>query len=234
LRERFSLPPHADFATAQSVKHTQVQIARRRPHARPPSPALFFFHQFVRSPGTVGSVVPTSRAAIRALLEPIDWANARLVVEFGPGTGVFTRALLALMHPDARLVAIDTNPVFIDWLGRAIDDPRLILIEGSAADVGALLAARGLGAADYVVSGLPFSTIPGRIAHAIMDATASAIRPGGAFLVYQYSLFVLPMLRARFAQIEVERAWRCVPPARLFRAWRGDDGAFSPAAPGTD
>jgi phospholipid N-methyltransferase len=197
------------------------------PNGPETSRALFFFRQFVRAPRSVGSVVPTSRAAIRALLAPIDWDAARVIVEYGPGTGVFTNALLDRLHPDARLVAIDTNPLFIAWLGRSLHDPRLILVEGSAADVEAILAAHGLGSADYVVSGLPFSTVPRAVAEAIMDATARAIRPGGAFLIYQYSLFVLPMLRARFARVDLGRAWRCVPPARLFRAWRpvNPDGA---------
>jgi phospholipid N-methyltransferase len=192
---------------------------KSRPHV--PSGALFFFRQFVRAPRTVGSIIPTSNAAIRVLLAPVDWSVARVVVEYGPGTGVFTRALLQRLGPHARLIAIDTNPVFTQWLRRAIPDPRLELVEGSAADIEAILAGLGLSEADYVISGLPFSTIPSAVAEAIMDATARALRPGGAFLVYQYSLFVMPMLRARFGRVDLGRAWRCVPPARLFRAWRG-------------
>lgn len=184
------------------------------------SSAFFFFQQFLKEPRAVGSVIPTSRTTIQALLDPIDWRGVQCVVEYGPGTGVFTRALLARVGPDARVVAIDTNPVFTDYLRRAIHDARLIVADGSAADVEKILASNGLDHADYVISGLPFSTLPHRVASAIMDATARAIRPGGAFLVYQYSLFVLPMLRLRFRTVDVARAWRCVPPARLFRAWR--------------
>ncbi len=154
------------------------------------------------------------------MLGPIDWSGVRCVVEYGPGTGVFTRALLARLGPDARLIAIDTNPDFTAYLRKAIHDPRLILIDGNAANVETILAVHGFAHADYIISGLPFSTIPRSVAHAIMDATARAIRPGGAFLIYQYSLFVLPMLRARFAKVRVGREWRCVPPARLFQAWR--------------
>jgi len=159
--------------------------------------------------------------AIRALLKSIDWRAARCVVEYGPGTGCFTRALLSRLGPEARLIAIDTNPVFTAFLRSAIHDPRLIVVDGSAADVEAILAAHGFDHADYVISGLPFSTIPRQIALAIMDATARAVRPGGAFLLYQYSLFVLPMLRERFQRVDLGRAWRCIPPARLFVARRG-------------
>jgi len=189
---------------------------------RPPVPSreLFFFRQFLKSPSSVGSIVPTSRAAIRSMLAPIDWSDVRCVVEYGPGTGVFTRELLARLGPEARLIAIDTNPDFTAYLRKAIHDPRLILIDGNAVNVETILAVHGFEQADFVISGLPFSTVPRAVAHAIMDATARVVRPGGAFLIYQYSLFVLPMLRARFARVDLTRAWRCVPPARVFKAWK--------------
>jgi phospholipid N-methyltransferase len=182
------------------------------------SPAAFFFRQFLRSPRSVGSVIPTSGVAVRALLAPIDWRAARCVVEFGPGTGVFTRALLERLHPDARLIAIDTNPIFTAYLRATIHDPRLVTVEGSAANIESIISGLGFDHADHVISGLPFSTVPRAIADTIMDATARAIRPGGSFLIYQYSLFVLPFLRQRFSRVDIGRAWRCIPPARLFRA----------------
>ncbi len=190
---------------------------------RPPEPPrdLFFFRQFLKSPGSIGSVIPTSRAAIRRMLDPIDWTAARCVVEYGPGTGVFTRALLARLGPDARLIAIDTNPDFTAYLRKAIHDPRLILIDGNAANIETILSVHGFSHADYVISGLPFSTIPAGVAQAILDATARAVRPGGAFLVYQYSLGILPRLAKRFVRVDLGRAWNCIPPARLFYAWRG-------------
>jgi phospholipid N-methyltransferase len=189
---------------------------------RPPAPSreLFFFRQFLKSPGSIGSVIPTSRAAIRAMLDPVDWSAAHCVVEYGPGTGVFTRALLARLGPDARLIAIDTNPDFTTYLRKAIHDPRLILVDGNAANIEKILAVHGFTHADYVISGLPFSTIPQSAAQAILDATARAVRPGGAFLVYQYSLCILPRLAQRFARVDLGRAWRCLPPARLFYAWK--------------
>ena len=193
------------------------------------SARLFFLREFLRHPLMVGSVIPTSRAAIRALLDPIDWRKVRTVVEYGPGTGVFTREILRRIGPDARLIAIDTDPVFIDFLRDGIPDARLSCVHGSAADVETVLADHGEQGADYILSGLPFSTLPTEVADGIMDATARAIRPGGAFLVYQYSLFVRPMLESRFDRLQVGRVWRCVPPARLFWAYRSPQAAVSRA-----
>lgn len=193
----------------------------KRAVARRGSGALLFFRQFLRSPKSVGSVIPTSQAAIHALLAPIDWDRCRTIVEYGPGTGVFTRSILARAHPELRLIAIDPNPVFIDLLRETLPDPRLVPVLGSAEDVEAMLAAEGRETADFILSGLPFSTLPNGVGDSIMAATARALAPGGAFLVYQYSLFVLPMLKAHFGRVDVERAWRCIPPARLMRGWKG-------------
>lgn len=179
---------------------------------------LFFFKRFLSAPGQVGSIIPTAQATIRRLLAPIDWSATRCVVEYGPGTGVFTRALLARLPQTAKLVAIDTDPDFIAFLGQTIADPRLIAVNGSAADVQNILASHGLNKADYIISGLPFSTLPKGLGDVIMGATANALKPGGQFLVYQYSDFVLAMLRHHFAQVTHIRSWLCIPPAKLFWA----------------
>src|SRR5690242_8596617 len=121
------------------------------------------------------------------MLAPVDWNETKLFVEYGPGVGTFTRPILDKLGKDARLIAIDTNPDFIAYLKKSIDDPRLIAVLGSAADVEKIIAEHGFEKADYVVSGLPFSTLPPGVGEAIGSATANAIRSGGAFLVYQFS-----------------------------------------------
>ena len=182
------------------------------------SQKYLFLQQFLRHPRMVGSVIPTSDVTIRALLDGISWHDVRCVVEYGPGTGVFTRAILERLGPTARLIAIDTNPQFVEYLGRTVADERLICVEGSAAQVESILAAHGFPQADVIVSGLPFSTLPPRVADEIAAATARALQPNGHFLVYQYSRFVLPLLRKNFGHVDSHMVWRCIPPARLFWA----------------
>ncbi len=193
-------------------------------------PRFFFLRQFLDRPGMIGSVIPTADATIRALLDPIDWRGVTCVVEYGPGTGVFTREILRRMDPGARLIAIDTNEHFIRYLRATISDPRLDCVHSSAADIEGILAARNLAQADHVLSGLPFSTLPRAAAHAIMDATYRAVRPGGAFLIYQYSRSVLPLLAARFATVEQARVWRCFPPMSLFWASKAAQAPLSSAS----
>ncbi|WP_294006171.1 methyltransferase [Sphingomonas sp.] len=168
----------------------------------------------------VGSIIPSSRILIDKMLKPVDWSATRLFVEYGPGVGTFTRPILDKLGADAMLIAIDTNPDFIDYLNGDIDDDRFIAVHGSAADVEKIIAAHGFDHADYVLSGLPFSTLPPGVGEAIGAATGRAVRDGGAFLVYQFSPKVRAFIAPHFERIDRGFEWINVPPATLFWAWR--------------
>jgi hypothetical protein len=81
-------------------------------------------------------------------------------VEYGPGVGTFCQPVLDRLRRDARLIVIDTNPDFITYLARTIGDSRFIAVHGSAADVESIVRQHGYDHADYVLSGLPFTTCP--------------------------------------------------------------------------
>jgi phospholipid N-methyltransferase len=197
------------------------RLARTRDR-RSPSPRWQFLRGFIKNPVMVGSIIPSSRILIDKMLGPVDWANTRLFVEYGPGVGTFTRLILEQLAPDATLVTIDTNPDFTRYLKESIEDPRLVAVNGSAADVEKILADRGLGSADYVLSGLPFSTLPPGVGDDIAEATANVLRPGGAFLIYQFSPKVLNFIKPHFAPIKRGFEWINVPPAVLFWAYKGE------------
>jgi len=204
--------------TARTLKGPR-RFIRRAAH-RPPNPRLQFLRGFLKHPVMVGSIIPSSRTVIEKMLAPVDWENTKLFVEYGPGVGTFTRPILEKLGPDAVLLTIDTNPEFTKFLKESIDDERLVTVTGSAGDVEKILADRGFAHADYVLSGIPFSTLPPGIGEAIGKATAEVIRPGGAFLVYQFSPKVLDFIRPWFDRIERGFEWINVPPATLFWAYK--------------
>ncbi len=193
---------------------------QRRRDRRAVNPRWQFLRGFLKNPVMVGSVIPSSRILIDKMLDPVDWDSTRLFVEYGPGVGTFTRPILDRLGPDAKLIAIDTNADFIDFLKKDIDDPRFIAVTGSAAEVETIVAAHGFDHADYVLSGLPFSTLPPGLGDTIGAATSKVIRPGGAFLVYQFSPKVRDFIAPFFERIERGFEWRNVPPATLFWAYR--------------
>ena len=97
--------------------------------------AAIFLRGFIEHPAMVASVVPSSQATIKAMLAKVDWDRCRLFVEYGPGVGTFTTHILDSLPPDGKLLAIDTNPRFVDVLRETIDDPRFEVVLGSAADI---------------------------------------------------------------------------------------------------
>ena len=167
-------------SSARTVKAPR-RLQRRRDR-RSPSPRWQFLRGFFKNPVMVGSIIPSSRVLIDRMLGPVDWANCKLFVEYGPGVGTFTEHVLNRMAPDATLIAIDTNADFTGYLRRKFADSRLFAVTGSAADVRDIMADCGFENADYVLSGLPFSTLPAGIGPKIAEQTAAALRPGGAFL----------------------------------------------------
>ena len=207
-----------NLSTARALKGP-----RRFSRKRLASPRLQFLKEFVKHPVMVGSVIPSSARLIDKMLGPVDWASTKLFVEYGPGVGTFTRTILERLGPDATLLTIDTNADFTAYLKADIDDQRLIAVTGSAADVEKIIAAHGFEAADFILSGLPFSTLPPGVGDAIGKATGRVIRNGGAFLVYQFSPKVRDFIAPHFERIDRGFEWWNVPPATLFWAWRDED-----------
>ena len=179
-----------------------------------------FVRGFIKHPVMVGSIVPSSPTLIRHMLRPVDWKNTKLFVEYGPGVGTFCRPVLEHMAGDATLIAIDTNEDFVDYLREDIRDSRFIAVHGSAADVEEIIRAHGFEKADYVLSGLPFSTLPAGVGPAIAVATHRVLRPGGAFLVYQFRARARDFLATHFNRIDNAFEWVNVPPCFLFWGWK--------------
>jgi phospholipid N-methyltransferase len=183
-------------------------------------PLWQFLRGFIKHPVMVGSVIPSSKVLIEKMLQPVDWENTKLFVEYGPGVGTFTQQILDRLAPDATVLTIDTNADFTTYLNRKIRDNRLIAVTGSAASVREIMADCGFKDADYILSGLPFSTLPPGVGPRIASETAAALRPGGAFLVYQFSPKVRDFIAPHFERIDKGFEWRNIPPATLFWAWK--------------
>ncbi|HKT85172.1 MAG TPA: methyltransferase [Novosphingobium sp.] len=209
---------------------TSTELARepltqklKRSIKRSLGPWGVFFEGFLRHPVMVGSIIPSSRFTINRMLGPVDWDNCKLFVEYGPGVGTFCRPILDRLPRDGSLIVIDTNPLFIDYLRKTISDSRFIAVLGSAADVEEIVRAHGHEKADYVLSGLPFSTLPDGVGPAIAAATHRVIRKGGAFLVYQFTPKARDYMARHFKRIDDGMEPLNVPPCFVFWGWKDED-----------
>jgi len=186
---------------------------------------LLFGRNFLKHPKMLGSLIPSSRFLVNHVLREVDWARARVFIEYGPGVGTFTTEILRLMRPDAVLIALETNADFVRFLRGRLRDDRLHVIHGSAADADAALAQLDLSRADYVISGIPYTTMPSELRDVILRKTHSLLDPNGAFLVYQFTRTVLPYLQQVFESVHQEFEPLNVMPARLFYCRHHSNGA---------
>lgn len=197
------------------MAHPSRLIKRRRRAAD--DPRLLFFRSFLRSPKEVGSIIPSSRFLERRVVRSAEVGSARSLVELGPGTGGTTRALLSAMAPDARLLSIEINPRLAGIVQARNPDPRLVVHVGSAEQLQEALSRHGFDAPDVVISGIPFSTLPRRVALAVLEAVRDTLAPGGRFVAYQVRDRVAILGRVVFGPPARELEPRNVPPMRVYR-----------------
>ena len=195
----------------------ETALPESHPLIPQPDHPIAFLRGFLERPKEVGSIIPSSRWMERRITRTAEIANSNLAVELGPGTGGTTKALLRAMAPDARLLAIEINPSFCDLLRDTIDDPRLIVHEGSAAEIPEALVKHDLDAPDVVLSGIPFSTMPRQLGLSILQSVKESLRPGGRFVAYQFRDVVHTLGKQVFGPASVQLELLNVPPMRVYR-----------------
>jgi phospholipid N-methyltransferase len=174
---------------------------------------LRFLRAFAANPRQVGAILPTSRLAVRDMLDMGDVPGASLVVELGAGTGVQTGEILARMGPDARLVALEIDPRLAKLLEERFDDPRLQVVCDSAEHLQKHLGGER---ADVLVCALPFTSLEPGLRRRILESLPGALGPRGVALVIQYSPLIQSELRRLFPSVRRRISPLNVPPAFLF------------------
>lgn len=173
----------------------------------------FFLREFLRDPD-IASIKATSPFLVRRILDRMDLRGRKLVVEYGPGSGPFTRALLDRLSPDSRLVLIESNPEFAERLD-GLRDSRVRLHRARAEEVANFVAPGG---ADYVLSGIPFSRIGEPRKTSILRDTREILAPGGAFVAYQSSALLRGPLERVFGSVRVTHELFHIPPLVVLEA----------------
>ena len=171
----------------------------------------------MKNPGQVAAVVPSSKHVIKAVLKNIDFGKAKNIVEYGPGTGPVTKALLEHMEDDATLLCLEPNANFCLFLGNSINDPRLKLINDGAENIDSQLERLGVNNADYILSGIPFSLLKKEPKASILEKTSNALNKNGKFIVYQqYNWHMEKHLKDYFGSVSKQIELRNLPPTFIF------------------
>ncbi|NNU52519.1 class I SAM-dependent methyltransferase [Rhizobium indigoferae] len=182
--------------------------------------ALLFFRAWLSAPLRVASVTPSGRALSSLMIAEIS-AQTGIVIELGPGTGVFTEALLKRGVAEENLVLVEYGAEFANQLDGRFPAAKTVRIDAAQLRKLPLHASAPVGA---VVSGLPLLSMPLRKVHAILEGAFSHLRHGGAFYQFIYGPRC-PIARPLLDRLGLKATyvgWTLanIPPAAVYRITR--------------
>lgn len=177
-----------------------------------------FRRRLLRNPRQVSAIAPSSRTLARAMTLGIGPDSGR-VVEFGPGTGRFTEALLARGLPAGNLTLFELDEEFVAHLRGRFPG---VTVHQAGAETADRLVAPGV---DVVISGLPLLSMPEEVRQGIVAAAFRLLAPGGSYVQFTYGPRPpLPPETIAALGLTVDRGhkvWANLPPARVYRFHRG-------------
>jgi len=148
--------------------------------------SALFFKRFLKRPFQIASIVPSSKALVERVASKMDFSQARVIAEYGPGEGVHSREIARRMSADSHLLLFELDAAFSRALERQFaGDPRVHVIHGDAASLPFELKRRGIACCDYILSGIPFSILKIDKKRALLRKTYDALGPSGSFIIYQ-------------------------------------------------
>ena len=175
-----------------------------------------FFRQWLRSPKSMGAVIPSSRALARAVSREIVWRPGQVIVELGAGTGAISQGLIDSGLPPEALMMIELDRPLYEYLRDRF--PAVRVINGDATRLVDILRQQGVGEVGTVISGIPMVTMPLAFQRAIIQQSFAALGPGGCLLQYSYSpVAPIPARKLGVEARLVRFVVRNLPPATVWR-----------------
>jgi phospholipid N-methyltransferase len=189
-----------------------------------------FFRNWVSNPMQVAAIAPSSERLARLMTKEIEALDGP-VLEFGPGTGVFTRALLARGVAEKDLTLIEYGEEFATVLRRRFPQARVMRMDAAQLVQSGLFADAAFGAA---VSGLPLLSMPPEKIASIVGGAFAVMKPDGALYQFTYGPrcpVPRPVLERLGLQARrIGGTVRNLPPAGVYRISRRLPGEIPPAA----
>jgi len=172
-----------------------------------------FLYKFICKPKEIGSIAPSSTFLTKKMLANLPWENIETLVELGAGTGVFTKFITDNKQESCQVLVIEKDAD----MRRALQAKYPTLHYGVKAEkVDWLLQRDDLPQADCIISGLPFAAFPESLRDDIMVAVNRALRPGGIFVAFQYSLQMRKTLEQYFDEVKIAFVPFNMPPAFVY------------------
>ncbi len=177
---------------------------------------------FLRHPRRIAGVAPASQPLVETILRPVPFDRVRVIVEWGPGTGRITQAILQRKRAETLYIGLDVHAPFVEHLQRLFEEvPNAYFLLADFRETPALLRKHGLPRADAVISTLPVSLLP----HPEEVFRTAALSTRGVFVQYMYTLALFRgcwpprWIRHYFGHYEMRLVVRNLPPALVFHCF---------------
>lgn len=187
-----------------------------------------FLKHTIKNYRETGAIAASSRKLAKLFVKTGDIKNQKVVVEFGSGTGVFTEEILKAIPKDCIYFAIEINEEFVKATRERCPDATVY--HDSAQQVGKYLKSHGVESCDVIISGLPFANFDDALQNDIIQSAVDALKPGGVFLTFAYTVGLLTSkgkkfkakLPEYFAKVKkTKTVINNLPPAFIYHAIKG-------------
>lgn len=145
-----------------------------------------FLQAFLKNPLAVGAVTPSSPELALKMIENILPDENNIVLELGVGTGSFTKAIREIVPDENSYLGLEISRDFVKALRGEF--PKMKFVCGNAVKAMALHRKSKLGKVGYIISGIPFVTLPNEVGDEILNEISRFMDEGNClFRTFQYA-----------------------------------------------
>jgi len=175
-----------------------------------------FFKEAIKNIKTSGTIMPSSKYLIQKMLKSVDFSNAKVIVEYGPGNGIITKEILKRLDNNSQLICFEINTEFYNHL-KTFKDSRLLIFNESCENIKSICEQLNITEVDCIISSLPLTNIPDNITKKILTESYHQLKKNGSFLQYQYSLSYLKKIKKIYKNVDLDFEIRNIPPAFIYK-----------------
>ena len=175
-----------------------------------------FIKEFWKDKKMIGSIMPSSKFLAAKMLNHIPLKNTKLIIELGPGTGIFTEKIIEKIGASTHLIVLELNTDFCKELKAKINLPNVHIKEASADKIGEIMKQIGFEKADIIISSLPLANFSEELRNSILEIVHESLNEKGSFIQFQYSLNAFKNLKKLFTVVKLNFTALNFPPAFVY------------------
>jgi phosphatidylethanolamine/phosphatidyl-N-methylethanolamine N-methyltransferase len=152
-----------------------------------------FMKELPDSFSEIGAMLPSSPHLAKLMIEPLELsASNKRILEVGPGTGPFTRAILKKMIPGDEFVVCEINSRFMSSLKESLLSDSCYLkhrenvhfYQGSVLELPESFVGSGF---DFIVSSLPFHNFTPEMVDSFFSYFSRILNNDGTLTFFHYA-----------------------------------------------